>query len=99
MSRLECAIDESVIQDYVGKRVVSLLSILPRGKRPSPGKAKIPNPRSKIQFQRNVKEGMDRTRSDLAFLILNPLPLVLDNVTLYSAKLRNPTQVATMTQR
>jgi hypothetical protein len=24
---------------------------------------------------------------------------VLDNVTLYSAKLRNPTQVATMTQR
>ncbi len=60
------SIDESVIQDYVGKRVVSLFSIRPRGERPSLGKAKI-------QFQRKVKEGMDDTRSDLAFLIMNPL--------------------------
>jgi hypothetical protein len=71
--------DESVIQDSrldVGKRVVvvSLLSILPRGKRPSLGLGK-----AKIQFQRRnvkVKEGMDDGRSDLAFLIMNPLPLV-----------------------
>ncbi len=50
----------------MGKRVVSLLSIIPRGKRPSLDKAKIQIQDPKIQFQRNVKEGMNRTRSDLA---------------------------------
>ncbi len=53
----------------MGKSVVSLLPIL------TPGKDAFPEPlgKAKIQFHRNVKEGMVGTQSGIAFLILNLL--------------------------